>query len=157
MPLCTARVQAFNPRQQRTRLLEAFEGTYEGPLEHYLRCQIARDMFADTTTFSRKHYAEEILRSHGFCNIPPRNTPIKPNTCRSKDDCDLNPKPDFRCRYRGIAGSLGYLVTMTRPDLAWSYSELNKYAQFPGIAQMETAFLQYLHDTWNKSHNPNEL
>jgi len=55
---------------------------------------------------------------------------------------------------------------MTRPDLAWSYSELSKYVQFPGIAHMEVAehVLQYLRDTWNESitytcgsRNPNEL
>jgi len=60
------------------RLLEAFEGTYEGPLEHHLRCEITRDPVASTTTLSQKHYAEEILRSHGFWDIPPRNTPMRP-------------------------------------------------------------------------------
>ena len=53
----------------RKRLLEAFEGTYEGPLEHYLRCEIARGHIAGTTTLSRKHYAKEILRSYGFWDI----------------------------------------------------------------------------------------
>ena len=48
------------------RLLEAFEGTYAGPLEHYLGCEITRDHIAGTTTLSQKHYAEEILRSYGF-------------------------------------------------------------------------------------------
>jgi hypothetical protein len=150
----------------RKRLLEAFEGTYEGPLEHYLGCEITRDHIAGTTTLSQKHYAEEILRSYGFWDILPRNTPMKPNTRLSKDDCDPNPQPDFHRRYRGIVGSLGYLVTMTRPDLAWCYSELSKYVQFPGIAHMEAAehVLQYLRDTWNESiiytrgsRNPNEL
>ena len=102
------------------RLLEAFEGTYECPLEHYLGCEVARDPVAGTTTLSKKHYAEEILRSHGFWDIPPRNTHIKPNSHLSKDHCDPNPKQDFHRRYRGIVGSLGYLITMmTRP---WSYS-----------------------------------
>ena len=59
---------------------------------------------------------------------------MNPNIVLLKDDCDPNPKPDFHRRYRGIVGRLGYLVTMTRPDLAWFYSELSKYVQFPGIA-----------------------
>ena len=46
---------------------------------------------------------------------------------KAKDNCDPSPKPDFHKRYGGIVGSLGYLVTMTRSDLAWSYSELSKY------------------------------
>ena len=45
----------------RKRLLEAFEGTYEGLLEHYLGCEIARDHITSTTTLSQKHYAKEIL------------------------------------------------------------------------------------------------
>ena len=28
---------------------------------------------------------------------------------------------------------------MTRPDLAWSYSELSKYVQYPGQAHMDAA------------------
>ena len=28
----------------RKRLLESFEGTYEGPLEHYLGCEVVCDM-----------------------------------------------------------------------------------------------------------------
>ena len=69
----------------------------------------------------------------------------------SKDDCDPSPKPDFHKRYRGIVRSLGYLVTMTRPDLAWSYCELSKYVQFPGQSHMEGAehVLHYLRATWN--------
>jgi len=137
----------------RKRLLEAFEGIYEGPLEHYLGCKIARDPVAGTTTLSQKHYAEEILQPHGFWDIPPRNTLMKLNTRLSKDDCDPNPKADFRRRYCGIVGRFGYLVTMTRPDLAWSYSEISKYVQFPGIAHMEAAehVLRYLPGTWNES------
>jgi len=48
--------------------------------------------------------------------------------------------------------TLSLCHSMTRPDLAWSYSELSKYVQFPGIAHMEVAehVLQYLCDTWNE-------
>ena len=121
----------------RMRLLEAYEGTYEGLLEQQLGYEIARIYVAGTTSLSQKHYAEDILQLYGFWDILPRNTPMQPNTRLSKDDCDPNPKPDFHRRYRGIVGSLGYLVTMTRPDLAWSYSELSKSVQFPGIAHMK--------------------
>jgi len=55
---------------------------------------------------------------------------MQPNTRLNKYDCDKNHTPDFHRLYRGIVGSLRYLVTMT--DLAWAYSELSKYVQFPG-------------------------
>ena len=116
----------------RKRLLNIFDRTYEGLLEHYLVCEIAHDLVAGTTQLSQTHYAEEVLRTFGFWKNLPSVTPMKPNTRLSKDDCDPSPKPDFHKRDRGIVGSLAYLVTMTRPDLARSYSELGKYVQFPG-------------------------
>ena len=59
--------------------------------------------------------------------------------------------PAFHCRYHGIVGSLGYLVNMTRPDLAWSYSELSKYVQNPGKENMDAAHhvLRYLRGTYD--------
>ena len=33
----------------RARLLDAFEGTYEGALQHYLECEVTRDMEKGTT------------------------------------------------------------------------------------------------------------
>jgi len=55
---------------------------------------------------------------------------------------------------------------MTHPDLAWSYSKLSKYVQFPGQSHMEAAehVPRYLRDTWNETitytrgfHRINEL
>ena len=49
-------------------LLEAFDGTYEGPLKHYLGlgCKIALDLVAGITQLSQTHHAEEVLRRVGF-------------------------------------------------------------------------------------------
>jgi len=120
-----------------------------------------------TTYLSQTHYAEEILRTYNFWNAAPRLTPMQPNTRLNKSDCDKNPAPDFYRRYRGIVCRLGRLVTMTRPDLAWAYSKLSKYLQFPGKNHMLAAehVLCYLGGTWNQtirysrdSHeNPNVL
>ena len=75
-----------------------------------------------TMYLSQTCYAEKILRTYNFWNATPRLTPMQPNTGLDKDDCDQNPVPGFHRRYRGIVGSLGCLVTMTSPDLAWAYS-----------------------------------
>ena len=59
-------------------LLETFQVTYEGPLKHYLGCEIACDLVtvAGSTTLSQKHVRQEILRSYEFWDISPRNTLI---------------------------------------------------------------------------------
>ena len=102
-----------------------------------------------TTYLSQTDYAEKILRTYNFQNATPRLTPMQPNARLNIDDCDKNPAPNFHRRYRGIVGSLGYLVTMTRPDLAWEYSELSKHVQFPGKNHILAAehVLSYLRGT----------
>ena len=44
------------------------------------------------------------------------------------------------------------MVNMTRPDLAFSYSQLSKFVQYPGKAHMEAAerVLQYVRATYDQ-------
>jgi len=56
----------------------------KAPSNTTLDAKIARESVAGTTTLSQEHYAEETLRSHGFWDIPPRNTSMKPNTHLSR-------------------------------------------------------------------------
>ena len=138
----------------RKRLLEAFKGREPArALSTLPGCEVIRDMVAGTTQLSQKHYAGEVLRTYGYWDTPRCLTPMTPHTRLSQNDCNMSPKPDFRKRYHSIVGSLGYLVTMTLPDLAWSYSELNKYVQFPGQTHMDAAdhVLHYVRDTWDET------
>jgi hypothetical protein len=113
----------------RSRLLEVFDGTYEGEIHTYLGCEITRDLETGITTLSQKHYAEEILRTYGSWDVAPSSTVLPPGKRLEKGDTIILPDKIFHLRYRGIVGSLGYLVNMTRPDLAFAYSELSKYVQ----------------------------
>ena len=133
--------------------LSPFDDTTDGVIQTYLGCEIERDMSTDTTTLSQKHYTEDILRTYGFWGSLPLATILPPHTRLSKDDCDSAPERAFHLRYRGIVGSLGYLVNMTRPDLAFAYSELSKYVQRPGKVHMAAAehTLRYFRGTFDKS------
>ncbi len=48
--------------------------------------------------------------------------------------------------YHSIVGCLSYLVNMTRPDLAFIYSHLSKFVQYPGMVHLEAAerLVQYV-------------
>ena len=91
-----------------------------------------RDLDKGTMYLSQTHYAEKFLRTYNFWNATPRLTPMQPNTHLNNGDCDKNPAPDFHQRYRGIVSSLGYPVTMTRPDLAWAHSDAVSMHNFQG-------------------------
>jgi hypothetical protein len=133
--------------------LARFGGTTDGVIQTYLGCEIERDMSTGTTTLSQKHYTEDILRTYGFLGSLSLETMLPPHTRLSKDDCDSAPEHAFHLCYRGIVGTLGYLVNMTRPDLAFAYSELIKYVQRPDKAHMAAAehTLRYLRATFDKS------
>ena len=135
----------------RCSLLERFEGTYEGEIHSYLGCEIRREN--DKTLLSQRHFAEDVLRTYDMWDCVPALTPMKPGMRLTKEQCNPKPDPAFHRRYRGIVGSLGYLVNMTRPDLAWSYSELSKYVQSPGKDHMDAAnhVLRYLRGTFDQA------
>ena len=135
----------------RCSLLERFEGTYEGEIHSYLGCEIRREK--DKTLLSQRHFAEDVLRTYDMLDCVPALTPMKPGMRLTKEQCNPNPDPAFHRRYRGIVGSLGYLVNMTRPDIAWSYSELSKYVQSPGKDHMDAAnhVLRYLRGTFDQA------
>jgi hypothetical protein len=113
----------------RSRLLEVFDGTYEGEIHTYLGCEIMRHLDNGITILSQKHYAEEILRTYDSWDVAPSSTILPPGKRLEMGDTIIVPDKIFHLRYRGIVGSLGYLVNMTRPDLAFAYSELSKFAQ----------------------------
>ena len=91
------------------------------------------------TTLSQQHYDEEILLTYDSWNTVPCPTVLPPGKRQEQGDTIIIPDKIFHLSYRGIVGSLGYLVNMTRPDLAFAYSELSKYVQCPQPAHMLVA------------------
>ncbi len=76
----------------------------------------------------------------------PVKTPLDANNRLSKRECPEVVDPNVHRRYHSIVGCLLYLVNMTRPDLAFTYTQLSKFVQYPGMAHLEAAYcvLQYL-------------
>ena len=82
----------------------------------------------------------------------PCATPLDANSRLSKKDCPQVVDPALHRRYRSITGSLSYLVNMTRPDLAFAYSQLSKFVQYPGVVHLQAAerVLQYVRGTYDQ-------
>ena len=133
-------------------LLSRFVGTDEGEVTEYLGCEIIRDREAKTAKIVQAGYAERVLKTFGLWDCHPVNTPLDANNRLSKRDCPEVVDPNVHRRYRSIVGCLSYLVNMTRPDLAFSYSQLSKFVQYPGKVHMEAAerVLQYVRATYDQ-------
>jgi hypothetical protein len=70
----------------------------------------------------------------------PVTTPLDPNVRLSKVDCPKVVDPLVHRKYRSILGCLSYLVNMTRPDLAFSFSHLSEPLQHPDVAHLAAAY-----------------
>ena len=119
-------------------LLTRFVGTDEGKVTQYLGCELIRDRKARTTKLVQSGYAERVLsKTFGMWNCKPVSTPLDSNSWISKSDCPEVIDPVVHRRYRSITGCLSYLLNMTWPDLAFAYSQLSKFAQYPGVIHLE--------------------
>jgi hypothetical protein len=94
-------------------ILTRFVGTNEGEVTEYLGCELIRDHSAKTAKIVQKGNTECVLKTV--------------NSRLSKTDCPEVVDPVLHHRYHSITGCLSYLVNMTRPDLAFAYSQLSKF------------------------------
>ena len=58
----------------RSRLLDHFDGSYEGEIRTYLGCEMERDIAKGTTSLSQKHYDEGFLRTYNAWDYHPSAT-----------------------------------------------------------------------------------
>jgi hypothetical protein len=136
-------------------LLDRFAGTNEGEVTEYLGCELVRDRKARTGQLVQAGYAERVLRAFDMWESHPVATPLDPNTRLSKLDCPTVVNPHVHRKYRSIVGCISYLVNMTRPDLAFSFSQLSKFLQCPGDTHLAAAYrvLAYVRGTVNQGIN----
>ena len=111
--------------------------TDEGEVTEYLGCELIRDHSAKTAKINQKGYAERVLKTSGMWDCKPCVTPLDDNSRLSKVDCPQVVDPSLHLRYHSITGCLSYLVNMTRPDLAFAYSQLSKFVQYPGVVHLQ--------------------
>eukprot|EP00961_Rhodomonas_salina_P279988 3782338-Rhodomonas_salina.2 len=133
-------------------LLMRFDGTDEGEVEQYLGCKVIFDREGGKVTLRQKVYAERVLRAYCMWGCTPVKTQLEPGTRLSKADLQQRVDPELQRRYRGMVGHISFLVSCTRPDLAFAYAELSKFVAYPGVKHMRAAerTLQYLMGTYNK-------
>ena len=98
-------------------------------------------------TLSQTAFIEKILNRFGLQSCKSVSTPIDPNHRLTKN---LEQTDDKTTKaYQQIIGSLMYLVTGTRPDLAYSITHLSQFNTNPSNEHMATAkrVLRYLQGT----------
>ncbi|CAI7911471.1 unnamed protein product, partial [Closterium sp. NIES-54] len=99
--------------------------TYLGELRSYLGLQITRDRAQRTITLTQSHMVQQVLQRFDFTYSSPQATPLSTRHSLSALPSDESVEPSGP--YPELVGCLMYLMTCTRPDLAYPPSILARY------------------------------
>ncbi|CAI5469402.1 unnamed protein product [Closterium sp. Yama58-4] len=105
-----------------------------GELRSYLGLQITRDRARRTITLTQSHMVQQVLQRFGFQFSSPQATPLATSHSLSAPPSDESVEPSGP--YPELVGCLMYLMTCTRPDLAYPLSILARYVA-PGRHRRE--------------------
>ncbi|CAI7793543.1 unnamed protein product [Closterium sp. NIES-53] len=96
-----------------------------GELRSYLGLQITRDRARRTITLTQSHMVHQVLQRFGFQFSSPQPTPLSTGHSLSAPPSDKSVEPSGP--YPELVGCLMYLLTCTRPDLAYPLNLLARY------------------------------
>ncbi|CAI5469032.1 unnamed protein product [Closterium sp. Yama58-4] len=105
-----------------------------GELTSYLGLRITRDRARRTITLTQSHMVQQVLQRFGFTYSSPQFTPLPTGHSLSALPSDESVEPSGP--YPELVGCLMYLMTCTRPDLAYPLSILARYVA-PGRHRKE--------------------
>ncbi|CAI7742486.1 unnamed protein product [Closterium sp. NIES-53] len=96
-----------------------------GELRSYLGLQITRDRAQRTITLTQSHMVQQVLQRFDFTYSLPQAIPLSTRHSLSALPSDESVEPSGP--YPELVGCLMYLMTCTRPDLAYPLSILARY------------------------------
>ncbi|CAI7858374.1 unnamed protein product [Closterium sp. NIES-54] len=96
-----------------------------GKLQSYLCLQITQDRVRRTITLTQSHIVQQVLQRFDFMWSLPQSTPLSIGHSLSYPPSDESVEPSGP--YPELVGCLMYLMTCTRPDLAYPLSLLACY------------------------------
>ncbi|CAI7794469.1 unnamed protein product [Closterium sp. NIES-54] len=103
-----------------------------GGLTSYLGLRITQDRAQRTITLTQSHMVQQVLQRFGFTYSSPQSTPLPTGHSLSAPPSDESVEPSGP--YPELVGCLMYVMTCTRPDLAYPLSLLARYVA-PGRHQ----------------------
>ena len=122
-----------NSKQEISSIKKEFSAKFEmkdlRPAKVMLGIEITRDRKNRKLFISQQQYVEEILKRFNMSESRTVSTPMEKSSVSELDTNDE--KAPENTPYRQAIGSLIYLVSGTRPDLAFCVRKLSQYLESP--------------------------
>lgn len=112
-----------------TKLGKDLELTNLGPVSYFLGMEITRDRKNKVIKLNQKNYTQNILQRFNKQNLNPVSTPGIIGLKMEKNTEQASPK-DIK-QYQQEVGSLIYLSTKTRPDIAYNVNTCARFMSNP--------------------------
>ncbi|CAI7927537.1 unnamed protein product [Closterium sp. NIES-54] len=109
----------------KTELQKRHTCTDLGELTSYLGLWITRERAQHTITLTQSHMVQQVLQRFGFRYFSPQSTPLPTGHSLSPPPSDESVEPSGP--YPELVGCLMYLMTCTRPNIAYPLSLLARY------------------------------
>ena len=131
----------------KTAIKALFDVKDTGPVSFFLGLQVVRDRTARKLWLGQPRYVETVLEQLCMADCKPRVTPLDCGTQLNKVGEHLKPDVPFSA----LVGSLLYLSTSTRPDIAHAVGMLSRFVSNPCVKHWKAAksVLRYLSGTRN--------
>ena len=129
-------------------LLSRFIGTDDGPVSRYLGMDVLTSP-TGSVMLSQEPLTRDLIEEFGLSDCNPAATPLPPATLLRDHDRSDPVDPSLSHLYSHLVGSLNYLATWTRPDIAFPVSQLSRHLKAPGHKHLAAAkhVLRYLKGT----------
>jgi hypothetical protein len=117
------------------QLAQHFKCRILGPTDYLLGVGITRDRKSHTIQLHQRQFILDILERYGMSDCHSVLTPMTPGMVLTKQMSPQTPEEvQFmqNVPYLSAIGSLQYLATMTRPDIAYTVSYLARFNSNPG-------------------------
>lgn len=116
--------------QLKTELAKSFEMKDLGRLNFCLGIEFKQDPETKEITMSQQKYVQTVLKRFNMSDCKPVSTPLNIGLKLSKEMCPQTEEEKEEVKdlpYQNLVGSLMYLATSTRPDIAHAVSVLSQY------------------------------
>ena len=137
-------------KQVKEELSSRFNIKDLGKLRYFLGMSVVQDQEKKETWIGQPTYTKRLLTRMGMSDCKPTKTPVSPGNCLVKATEDEEAL-DQQSSYQSLVGSLMYLATCTRPDIAYAVGTLAKFSSKPNQTHWVAAkrVLRYLKGTSN--------
>ena len=130
-------------------LCKRFQMKNLGVMKYFIGMEIHQGEVPRTIQLHQKGYIEKMLLQYGMQDCKPVSTPMVQSDSIYMKGNDQELGVQDRALYRSMIGSVMYLMTCCRPDIAASVGILSRHVECPGKEHMVAAkrLLRYLQGT----------